>query len=118
VFFRAESFGRALDICKGMIGLNGVVVRSRHLPDSVVGILNKIHIQTVWTKPWHLDPPEQRNMLIIAFVICLFLPNVREWTTQAMEAKPRLSSAVFVGCVFFAAFIFTGRVAEFLYFQF
>jgi len=118
VFFRAESFDRALDICKGMIGLNGVVIRSRHLPESVAGILSKIHIQTEWTRPWHLDPPEQRNMLIIAFVICLFLPNVREWATQAVDARPRLSTAVFIGGVFFTAFIFTGRVAEFLYFQF
>jgi len=118
VFFRAESFGRALGICKGMLGLNGVVVRSKHLPEGVAAILNRLNIHTVWTRPWHLDPPEQRNMLIVAFVICLFLPNVREWTSKTVTARPRLSAAVFVGCVFFTAFIFTGRVAEFLYFQF
>ena len=118
VFFRAESFSRALDICKGMLGLNGVVVRSKHLPESIASILHKLNIQTVWTGKWHLDPPEQRNMLIVAFVICLFLPNVREWANQTVSARPRLRAAAFVGCVLFMAFIFTGRVAEFLYFQF
>jgi len=119
VFFRAESFGRALEICKGMIGLNGVVVKSKHLPEGVAAVLNRLNIQTVWTKQWHLDPPEQRNMLIIAFVICLFLPNVRQWATRAVTStRPRALAAVFIGCVLFAAFIFTGRVAEFLYFQF
>ena len=101
-----------------MLGFNGVVLRSDHLPDSVASVLHKLNIQTVWTGEWHLDPPEQRNMLIIAFIICLFLPNVREWTDQTMKARPRLFAAVVVGCAFFTAFIFTGRVAEFLYYQF
>jgi len=118
VFFRAESFSRALDICRGMLGLNGVVIRSKHLPENITAVLDKLNIQTVSTGEWHLDPPEQRNMLIIAFVICLFLPNVRQWANKAVSSRPRLSSAVFVGCALFTAFIFTGRVAEFLYFQF
>ncbi|OHB76660.1 MAG: hypothetical protein A2Z25_00445 [Planctomycetes bacterium RBG_16_55_9] len=118
VFFRAESFNRALDICKGMLGFNGVVLRSDHLPDSVAAVLHKLNIQTVWVGKWHLDPPEQRNMLIIAFIICLFLPNVREWSDQTMKTRPRLFAAVVVGCALFTAFIFTGRVAEFLYYQF
>jgi alginate O-acetyltransferase complex protein AlgI len=118
VFFRAESFGRALDICKGMLGLNGVVIRSEHLPASIANVLHKLNIQTAWAGDWHLDPPEQRNMLILAFVICLLFPNVREWADRTVKVRPKLFDAVLVGCAFLTAFIFTGRVAEFLYFQF
>jgi alginate O-acetyltransferase complex protein AlgI len=119
VFFRADSLGRAVDIVKGMAGMNGVFVKSRHLPDVLVHALAALGIPTVARTPtWHYFAPHERNLLLIALVIALALPNTWEWAHGSIDRRPTRLAAVFVGVILCVAVLFLGKVNEFLYFQF
>ena len=119
VFFRADSVSRAVDIVKGMAGMNGIIVKSRHLPEFLVQALAAIHIPVVG-KPatWHYFAPEERNLLLIAAIIALAVPNTWEWVRRSVERRPTRQTAIFIGIVLCISVFFLGKVNEFLYFQF
>ena len=119
VFFRAESVGRAIDILKGMAGLNGIIVKSRHLPDFLVQALAAIHIPVVG-KPatWHYADVNERNLLLLVIIIAFAIPNTWDWVRRSVEGRPTRQTAVFVGAVLCVSVLFLGKVNEFLYFQF
>ena len=119
VFFRADSLGRAVDILKGMAGMNGMLIKSRHIPEFLARALEVLHIHTVAQLPtWHYFGPHERNMLIVALVIALALPNTWEWARGSIGRRPTRLTAVFVGVILCVSVLFLGKVSEFLYFQF
>jgi len=119
VFFRADSISRAVDILKGMAGMNGIIVKSRHLPDFLVQALAAVHIPVVGkTATWHYFSPHERNLLLVALVIMLALPNTWEWAHATIGRRPTRLTAVFVGVILCISVLFLGKVSEFVYFQF
>jgi len=118
VFFRAESMTKALDILGGMIGLNGIVVKSAHLSPAVAKTLATVGVQISQPASWHLAGPYQRNLTIICLLACLLLPNSAQCVQSLVDRRPTVGSAVLAGVLFCAAVLFMGRITEFLYFQF
>jgi len=119
VFFRADSLGRAVDIVKGMAGMNGVIVKSRHLPEFLVQALAAVHIPVVAkTATWHYFAPQQRNLILIAAVIALAIPGAWEWVRSSIERCPTRRTAIFIGVLLCVSVLFLGKVNEFIYFQF
>jgi len=119
VFFRAESMSRAVSIVKGMVGMNGIIVKSRHLPEFLVEALAVVHILVIGRPgTWHYFGPHERNLLLLATVITLAIPNTWEWVHRSVERRPRKRTAVFIGAVLCISVLFLGKVNEFLYFQF
>jgi alginate O-acetyltransferase complex protein AlgI len=119
VFFRADSIGRALDIVKGMAGMNGVFIESRHLPEFLVRALAAVHVSvTDRAATWHYFAPEQSNLILLTTVIALALPNAWEWVHGSIERRPTWRTAVLVAAVLCVSVLFLGKVNEFLYFQF
>ncbi|MDB2682721.1 MBOAT family protein [Alphaproteobacteria bacterium] len=139
VFFRAESFGSALVILKGMVGMNGVSLTEgleRKLGGleklgvivSAEGFMPNIAADTVSVFGW----------LGGLFVIIWFAPNSIQIMLNVMRApaledmdriengakvsglvwRGRLVDAVVVGALGVIAFLSLTRISEFLYFQF
>lgn len=95
VFFRAETFGRAMEVLRGMFGLNGGLDAAGGLP---------------------LD-----RVLVLA--ACLLLataaPSSHEWTFgKFRDGKFNDRWALAVGLILLVGICFLNRVSEFLYFQF
>jgi alginate O-acetyltransferase complex protein AlgI len=119
VFFRAQSVGRAVDIVRGMAGLNGVVLKSRHVPDAVARVLAFLHVPIIPdTATWHWAGPHQFNMVLAATVIALALPNAWDWAHQSIGRRPTRLTAVFIGITMCISVLFLGKVSQFVYFQF
>lgn len=119
VFFRAESMSRAMSIVKGMVGMNGIIVKSRHLPEFLVDALALIHVPVVGRPAtWHYFSPHERNMILLVAVMALAMPNTWEWLHNSIGRRPTKRTAIFVGVVLCIAVLFLGKVNEFLYFQF
>jgi alginate O-acetyltransferase complex protein AlgI len=106
VFFRATTLERALDIVRGMIGLNGT-------EDFEVVLLatDKNEIATF------LPFDERFAVLALLMVVCLALPNSWTWAREKMQRVPVLAAAIAVLLLVFAVLGMT-RISEFLYFQF
>jgi hypothetical protein len=102
-----------------MAGLNGVVLKSRQVPDAVARVLAFLHVPTVAdTTTWHWGGPHQFNMVLAAMVIALAMPNAWDWSHQSIGSRPRRLTAVFVAAVFCLSVLLLGRPAEFVYFKF
>jgi alginate O-acetyltransferase complex protein AlgI len=118
VFFRAQSFERAFEICRGMLGLNGVVIPSRHVPGWLRDALEPIGVLFEEPEVWTLAGPYQRNLILLGLAVCLLAPTSLAWTVRSVGRRPSRLSAVIVGVTLLASLVFMGRVSEFLYFQF
>jgi len=116
VFFRSLSYERAVSISKSMLGLNGFVLGTNKLSESAVAFLSKLGIQVYKPDNWTIESPEQINMLVLALLICLILPNSRQWVEKLNYGK--YCWAFCMAVAFFVAINFMDRISEFLYFQF
>ena len=118
VFFRAGSFGRAVSIVKGMVGLNGIVIGGGDLPDFLADALRALHVTIGKPAVWHYFGPHQRNLLIVATVVSLCLPSTWQWVHRQVGDRPTWQSAAGIAVALCVSVLFLGRVTEFLYFQF
>ncbi len=119
VFFRADSISRGVDIVKGMAGMNGIIVKSRHLSEFLVQALAAVHIPVVGRPAtWHGVGPHERTLLLVGLAIALALPNTWEWAHDSIGRRPARLTAVFVGIILCVSILFLGKVNEFIYFQF
>lgn len=111
VFFRAQSWGDALKVLKGMIGLNGVILPEWLSPR--LGFLSTLGV--AFQKPALEDFCRSAPALLACFLIVLFTRN-----SMQMEERfrPNLFYAAFVGVMAVAAILSLTRVSEFLYFNF
>ena len=104
VFFRATTFTKAMEILRGMAGLNGV-------SDAEWITLNAA------TETWGVTV-EKRFILVALFLLAAFtMPSTREWIEERGVVRSYRGAAV-VGAVFTVSIVFMTRVSEFLYFQF
>jgi D-alanyl-lipoteichoic acid acyltransferase DltB (MBOAT superfamily) len=91
VFFRAESFGQALRLLRGMAGLNGFDFR---------------------LQAEHLFP---------ALLIAVFLPIVllaRNSSERERDFRPGWKTGLSAAAMFIVSLLFMNRISEFLYFDF
>ncbi|MDD3269202.1 MAG: MBOAT family protein [Syntrophomonadaceae bacterium] len=111
VFFRARSWGDAVKVLQGMLGLNGMV-----LPDGLAAHLGSLAAWGVAFQKLALaDIPRAVMFLSISLLIVLATRN-----SMQIEARfrPNLLSAVLVGAMAITAILSLTRVSEFLYFNF
>jgi alginate O-acetyltransferase complex protein AlgI len=103
VAFRAPSFGRAVEIWRGMIGLG---------PAAAPSIAPGVPTQELWGV--HVD------LRVAAIAACgavvLALPNAWRWAGRRRDWS--IASAVGLGALFVAAVVLMTRITEFLYGQF
>ena len=117
IFFRANNFGDALNIIKGMIGLNGIF-----LPSSIydnLTFLNKfgINLETSSEKFLSSIKGDFSTLvwLFIGFVIVLFCKNTME---HISSFKSSLSNLIFNFLILTCSLFMMNRTSEFLYFNF
>ena len=118
VFFRAESLQQALNILNGMAGLNGFVIPSSELPSKLISIVNLVGIDTSATTPWNFEGSREFYSILVAFLICCFLPNSIEFTKRMDFTKRQWLTVAFVSAVALMTLMSFNKVSEFLYFQF
>ena len=137
VFFRAETFDGAVNVFKGLIGLNGIAFPYElYLKDSTPEILKTLNF--IEWKPTTLGMISLKTGLPSLFILLLwvwFLPNAWQLigltekscdqaanNQKVVFEKTKLNgcmlTVVFTACVFIFACLFMGEPAEFIYFEF
>jgi alginate O-acetyltransferase complex protein AlgI len=124
VFFRASSLDAALCMLKGMVGLGGiefgkmqfslvspyinVAMSGLPLPSTPAIVWTLFGLTTVWLMP------NSQQVVGLGIHFRSALPN------NILLAKPTVSYAFLFGTLFFISMltIASGKVSEFLYFQF
>lgn len=128
--FRAETFDGAMNIVRGMIGLNGAALDVRLAPQlSMLSDVIRFEGKhagsfSLWGFPW----------LVVLGIVVWVLPNVQqivgytgveqksmpeEYRTPAWAVwHPNLGWAVIMICITFLSIHHMSRISEFLYFQF
>jgi alginate O-acetyltransferase complex protein AlgI len=138
-FFRSPTIGTALNVLKGMIGLNGIALPQTtfdHL-GSLGRLLRNIGVTSVGPELWGDVGPEKIVIWVLALMfIALTLPNTLQILDQyepALGVKPRpmgstidrivkwnasLAWAIGVSVVAMIGILSLGGPSEFLYWQF
>jgi D-alanyl-lipoteichoic acid acyltransferase DltB (MBOAT superfamily) len=114
VFFRAESWQKAISVLKGMIGLNGMV-----LPEQYSKLLNNMNVH--WVSDFPLFTQTNTSLesallfIIVAFVIVLGFHNS---IVISEKFKQNWFWAGFVSLLIIISILSMSKVSEFLYFNF
>jgi len=114
VFFRATSWGDAVKVLKGMIGLNGIVVPER------LSFLSGI--KNISLGEWNsvlLEKPYYSNRIIlymvVFFVLAVFFKNSQQ---LLLNNKLKMANIAWIYTVFLFALLLLGDNPQFLYFNF
>jgi len=114
VLFRAPTLPDALEICKAMIGMKGIVLPSAGRLDWLthLGIQLKL-----WGEFIYLPPGGLRDLatLVGLLLSVILLPNTQQ---IIQRVKPTWWWAVLCGSLTAYCLLLLNRVSEFLYFQF
>lgn len=113
IFFRAKTFGDAMKVLKGMIGMNGVV-----LPESLGERLRGFQDYGVRFGQWlgNIGGSEKTIILIGMFLlISLVFRNSNEMVEQF---KPDFVHLTFICIVAVISILYLGSHSDFLYFRF
>jgi alginate O-acetyltransferase complex protein AlgI len=113
IFFRAKSWGDALKVLKGMIGLNGVVLPS--LLSSKLAFLSQYGV--LFGKWLENIGGSRVTSLWLFFVLMLVM-----FFNNSIEMKDKLElnyrTSIFSGIIFSYSILSLNKVSEFLYFNF
>ncbi len=117
VFFRATSWGDAIKVLKGMIGVNGIV-----LPEALqkFGVLAKARIVSFgeWNSAL-LEKPYYSNRIIFYLVVfsilAVFFKNSQE---LLLNSRLRIGRVIWIYSLFLFAIVLLGDNPQFLYFNF
>ena len=119
VFFRANTFLRAMEILQGMAGVNGVVLPEKYMP--VVIVRNTLQdIGVLFIKnldSWNIMGKKEIIIVFICLVISVSFPNGYRWSVNRLR-EPDLKLSILVGAMFYFSILAFSRATEFLYFQF
>jgi len=123
VFFRAESFKGALNVLKGMAGINGISASSKSA--SIVSFISTWLEGVMAFKAPAMASLETTAYIIIFALVSFLLPNSIESIrflpySGRLAFRPRLVFAILAGIILFY-FILSGiqnAPSEFLYFNF
>jgi alginate O-acetyltransferase complex protein AlgI len=112
IFFRAKTFGDAIDVLKGMIGLNGI-----SLPDRLSIKLEFLSYYGIEFKNWlGLDGNiKMILMILISLFVVLSFKNSNE---LSLTFKPTWMSAILLVILAMLSFSFLNNPSEFIYFDF
>ncbi|MDD2285489.1 MAG: MBOAT family protein [Paludibacter sp.] len=117
VFFRANTFERALLICRGMIGLNGFIIPPNYLPSLLLQKLaTKCLATIVYPKDWLFAGTIELLLLPLLLTFCLIFKNSITLTYAEIKNNPYFCVAnTFLLIVSVCSL---SKISEFLYFQF
>lgn len=113
IFFRAKTFGDAMKVLEGMIGMNGIV-----LPESLGQRLRGFQDYGIRFGQClgNIGGNEKTIIMILIFLlISLVYKNSNE---MAGQFKPNFSHLIFICTVAVMSILYLGRYSEFLYFRF
>lgn len=114
VFFRAESISDAVNVLKGMVGLNGISFSTSLFPASLTSVMERFNVPVVQQYGLMMDRTTFLS-LILGFTMVLLLKN----SIQLKESiKYDMKTALFAAILFSYATINLSRVSEFIYFNF
>jgi D-alanyl-lipoteichoic acid acyltransferase DltB (MBOAT superfamily) len=114
VFFRAESIHDAVNVLKGMIGLNGVSLAVNLVPASLLQFTEAFSIPTVQQYGTMVDVTAVISLLL-ALIVVLFSKNSIELKETI---KYDMKTALLTAFLFSYAAVNLSRVSEFIYFNF
>lgn len=118
VFFRAESASQAIEILKGMAGMNGFVVPSDYVPGWLASILPSLGVSVLdYTPMWAFERREIIN-ITLAVLVCAIAPNAYEITSRVNFTRRQWLTAAAACALALTASLSMYQVSEFLYFQF
>lgn len=118
VFFRAESAGQAVEILKGMAGMNGFIVPADYVPGWLASALSSLGVSVLdYTPLWAFERREILN-IALAVIACAAAPNAYEITSCLNFTKRQWLTAAVVSVLALTASLSLYQVSEFLYFQF
>jgi alginate O-acetyltransferase complex protein AlgI len=111
VFFRANDLGAALDLLRGMLGMNGIMVQTP------AGVMQRLHGRSL---------PEFTALFLAAGVLIWAMPNTRQIAERLERALEDPAGDVFylrivpaaAGMVLALAVLEMRQISSFLYFQF
>ncbi len=115
VFFRAPSFSEALDVLKGMAGVNGVV-----FPQTAAFVFPALQGTGLQFGAWlrHVAPGEgvvPLAVLGVSLAVAFFCRNSSQMTDDFRVDKTHFAAAWALAVV---GILYINRASEFLYFQF
>ncbi|WP_108668982.1 MBOAT family O-acyltransferase [Peribacillus acanthi] len=110
VFFRAPNFDVAMNVLKGMVGLNGFA-----LPDELKNTFLNSYVQTFYAFPLADDFIFVASITVITFFIAVFAKNSLEWKDQF---KPNWMYVIYCAALLIYSVFQLQKVSAFLYFNF
>lgn len=114
VFFRAKEWDDSINVLKGMIGVNGVVLTDSH--ENYIGFLSSLNFVTFGEVTASIGGGSAvLNWLAVTFFVVVWADNS---VTHAAKFKPSTYKALFVACLFVASVLMMSEDSEFLYFNF
>jgi alginate O-acetyltransferase complex protein AlgI len=113
IFFRAKTFGDAMKVLKGMIGMNGVV-----LPESLGEGLRGFQHYGVKFGQWLVNIKGNEKTIILIGIFLLISLLSRNSNEMVVRFKPNFLHLVFICAVAVISILYLGRYSEFLYFRF
>ena len=113
IFFRAKTFGDAMKVLKGMIGMNGIV-----LPESLGQRLRGFQDYGIKFGQWLGNIGGNEKTIIMILIFLLVSLVYRNSNEMAAQFKPNFSHLIFICAVAVMSILYLGRYSEFLYFRF
>jgi len=113
IFFRAKTFGDAMRVLKGMMGMNGVV-----FPESLGQRLRALQNYGVRFGQSLLNLGGDENTLILVGVFLLISLVFKNSNEMAARFKPNFLHLVFICIVALTSILYLSSYSEFLYFRF
>jgi alginate O-acetyltransferase complex protein AlgI len=111
VFFRASTWGDAMKVLKGMVGVNGVVIPS-------FNILSFLEGYGFTLGSYFIDLSELLKIvpyLIICFIIVVLIKNTNK---MSENFRPGILISVYISIMFVYCILNFNKISEFLYFNF
>lgn len=113
VFFRAENWGDAVKVLRGMFGQSGMV-----LPSSLserLGSLGQYGVEFASLADRFQDIPQAAAMVLVFFLLAVLFRN----STEMMERfRPHVLNSLFIAALAVWAILNLNKISEFIYFNF
>jgi len=113
IFFRAKTFGDAMKVLRGMIGMDGVI-----LPESLGGRLGGLQDYGVRFGQWLGDIGGNEKTIVMVLIVLLLSLVYKNSNEMVVRFKPNFLHLIFICTAAVISVLYLGRYSEFLYFRF
>jgi len=113
IFFRAKTFGDAMKVLRGMIGMNGIV-----LPERLGEGLRGLQDYGVRFGQWLGDIGGNEKTILLVLIVLLLSLVYRNSNEMVVRFKPNFLHLIFICTTAVVSVLYLGRYSEFLYFRF